>query len=87
MTDWRVENAKWLRGLGLRRKKFKKHNEQWDHDHCAGCWAKFAEFEGPEIQHEGYATCDDYKFGADYDWVCLQCFSDLKEEMGWTEIA
>lgn len=86
MIDWRVENAKWLRGLGLRRKKYKKWSGQWNHDHCAGCWARFAEFDGPEIQHEGYATCDDYKNGADYDWVCLQCFSDLKEEMGWTEV-
>jgi hypothetical protein len=87
MTDWRVENAKWLRGLGLRRKKYRKRSEQWDHDHCAGCWAKFAEFEGSDIQHEGYATCEDYKFGADYDWVCMKCFSDLKDEMGWTEVA
>jgi hypothetical protein len=86
MTDWRVENAKGLKDLGLRRKKYKKWNERWDHDHCAGCWATFAKFDGPEIQHEGYATYNDYKFGADYDWVCLPCFSDLREEMGWTEV-
>ena len=86
MTDWRAENAKGLRGLTLRRKKYRKRSERWDHDHCAACWAKFAEFDGPDIQHEGYATCEDYKFGADYDWVCIQCFSDLKHEMGWTEV-
>jgi hypothetical protein len=46
--------------------------------------AKFAEFEGPDIQHEGYATCEEYRHGADYAWVCLQCFDDLHGEMGWT---
>jgi hypothetical protein len=28
----------------------------WDHDHCEGCTAKFAEFDGPEILHSGYFT-------------------------------
>jgi len=44
----------------------------------------FAEFEGADIQHEGYATCDDYPKGACYEWVCSDCFKDLKEEMKWT---
>ena len=86
MADWRINNCKGLRGLKLRRKQYRKWNESWDHDHCAACWAKFAEFEGPEIQHEGYATCEDYKHGADYDWVCVPCFNDLKGEMGWVDV-
>jgi hypothetical protein len=85
MTDWRVENAKLLRGLRLHRRPYKKWSESWDHDHCAACMAKFAEFNGPDIQHEGYATGDDYRKGAGYEWVCLSCFADLKDEMGWTE--
>jgi hypothetical protein len=35
----------------------------WDHDHCEGCTAKFADFDGPEILHSGYFTI--YKIGAD----------------------
>ena len=50
------------------------------------CWATFAEFDGPDIQHEGFATRDDYAHGADYDWTCLSCFADLKDEMKWIEI-
>jgi hypothetical protein len=55
-----------------------------DHDHCAACWAKFAEFEGPDIEHEGYATGDDYPKGACYEWVCQICFDDLKDDMQWS---
>jgi hypothetical protein len=42
------------------------------------CWAEFAEFDGPNILHEGHAACDDYALGARYDWVCPSCFNDLK---------
>jgi len=31
--------------------------------------------------HEGYATGSDYKLGARYEWLCEQCFSDLKDEL------
>jgi hypothetical protein len=86
MADWRIRNCEILRGLALRRKTYRKWSESWDHDHCAACWATFAEVDGPEIQHEGYATCEDYKHGADYDWVCVTCFSELKDEMGWAEV-
>ena len=85
MTDWRIDNAERLRGLRLHRRKYTRWSKTWDHDHCAGCWAKFAEFEGPDIQHEGYATGDDYEKGSEYDWVCLDCFAALKEEMGWRD--
>jgi hypothetical protein len=86
MADWRIHNCRLLRGLTLRRKPYRKWSERWDHDHCAACWARFAEVDSPEIQHEGYATCEDYKLGADYDWVCVGCFSELRDEMGWVEV-
>jgi hypothetical protein len=70
MADWRIRNCEILRGLRLRHKPYRQWSERWDHDHCAACWAKFGEFDGPDIRHEGYATCADYKLGADYDWVC-----------------
>jgi hypothetical protein len=27
---------------------------------------------------------DDYRLGAGYEWVCRQCFDDLKDDLGWT---
>jgi hypothetical protein len=86
MADWRIQNCKGLRGVKLQRKNYRQPSKTWNHDHCAACWATFAEFDGPDYQHEGYATCGDYKHGPEYDWVCVQCFSELKDEMGWVEI-
>jgi hypothetical protein len=86
VDDWRLDNARHLRGLALLRRPYMKWSESWDHDHCAACWAKFAEFEGEGIQHEGYATPPGYHGEREgYDWVCITCFDDLKNEMGWTE--
>jgi hypothetical protein len=76
-----------LQGVLFRRKRYTRFSESWDHDHCAACWATFAEVDGLDIQHEGYATCEDYKHGADYDWVCLSCFADLRDAMGWIEVS
>lgn len=81
--QWRIDNASNLRGVRLQFRRYTRWSESWDHDHCAACWAKFAEFEGPDIQHEGYATCDDPR-GAGYDWICQSCFDDLKDDMQWT---
>jgi hypothetical protein len=46
--------------------------------------AKFALFDGPDIQHEGYATTAEYTYGEAYEWVCEACFAKLKDKMGWT---
>lgn len=82
--QWRIDNARHLKGTRLRFQPYKQWSKSWDHDHCAACWATFAEFSGPDFQRQGYATCDDYPRGARYDWVCSACFDDLKDEMLWT---
>jgi hypothetical protein len=81
--EWRIENARHLRGIRLQFRHYARRSEDWDHDHCSACWAKFAEFDGPDIRHDGYATCDDYKHGACYEWVCRECFDALKADLGW----
>lgn len=81
--QWRIDNAHHLRGVRLRFQRYTRWSERWDHDHCAACFATFAEIDGPEVLHEGYATCEDYRLGARYDWVCATCFADLKGEMEW----
>jgi len=82
--DWRVHNARHLAGQTLHLRPYKRWSANWDHDHCAACFAKFAEFNGPDIQRVGFATGDGYKKGAGYEWVCQACFSDLKDRLGWT---
>jgi len=85
--DWRAETSEFIRGERLCRKKYRAPSKEWDHDHCAACWAKFADFDGPGILHEGYATIAESKWGADYHWVCPQCFNDLHELMEWIEVS
>ena len=56
IVDWRYENIKHLQGAVFRYAKYKAPAIDWDHDHCNGCWAKFAEFDETDILHEGYVT-------------------------------
>ena len=76
MADWRTDNAKWTRGAVLRFQKYTAPRQDWDHDHCQGCWTKFMESGSPETLTEGYVTDGNR-------WICVECFRDLHEEMGW----
>jgi len=76
MSDWRLQGqAKYLSGVSLSKKTYRKRREDWDHDHCEFCWAKFSEAEGD--LHEGYTTDDEYY------WICEQCYSDFKKQFRW----
>ena len=75
--QWRIDKGEFLKGATLQRRRWKAPSAEWDHDHCACCWAKFAEFDAPDIQHEGYTTADSCH------WVCEECVTGLKDEMGW----
>jgi hypothetical protein len=77
LSDWRIENLKFTRGANLQFKKYARYGENWDHDHCEGCWATFMESGGPDVLTEGYLTDDNYR------WICLDCFRDLKDFMDW----
>jgi hypothetical protein len=85
--QWRLDFARHLKGARLQFQRYGRWSESWDHDHCAACWAKFADFDGPGILHEGYATCDDYPQGARYEWVCTACFDELRDKMQWTSVS
>ncbi len=81
--QWRIDTGQRLKGVEFQRRRWRAVGDHWDHDHCACCWAKFADWDGPDVQHEGYTTTEDYIHGAGYEWVCEQCFADLKEAMQW----
>jgi len=84
--DWRSVGARFLRGTRLQRRQWRQWSAQWDHDHCSGCNAEFSNSTAPDILHEGYTTCSDFVHGAGYEWLCPECFSDLKDTMGWIEV-
>lgn len=84
MNDDRLDNVKRLKGQKFRWKTYKMPRPDRDHNHCAACWAKFAEFGGSDILHEGYAITEAYDKGADYEWVCQSCFEALKDRLQWS---
>src|SRR5215471_20326005 len=47
------------RGFVFRWQRYKELSPQWDHDHCRGCWARFAEqpeeWQDP-VYTEGWVT-------------------------------
>jgi hypothetical protein len=76
--DWRLMGQeKFLRGATLELKVYSKAREDWDHDHCAFCQAKFMEPGTPETLHEGYTTPDNYY------WICVPCCEDFREMFEW----
>lgn len=76
LDDWRRQGQEaYLKGVRLQHQPYTKYREDWDHDHCEFCSAKFSDAEGD--LHIGYATADHYR------WVCVPCFEDFKDEFGW----
>ena len=80
--DPRLTNQEdYLKGVTLFKKKYSQYSEEWDHDHCVFCWAKFAEKDLiPDALHQGYATKDDEH------WICEECFQDFREAFSWKVI-
>ena len=85
-NEWKIDVGKRLKGQPLRFKTYSYLGPMGDHAHCTTCWAKLAEYDGPDILHEGYATTDSYSLGADYDWVCTECFDELKDDLDWRAV-
>ena len=96
-TDWRLtDQESYLRGVRFQRKPYRVYRESWEHDHCAFCWAKFVDPEHSDAHRrlaeqegsvtEGYATTSDYPRGADYVWVCADCFSDFCDDFEWVVV-
>lgn len=79
--DWRLTGQeRFLKGKTLAKKRYTAPRPGWDHDHCAFCWAKFTESDGPSTLQEGYVTEDNYY------WICPQCFADFQNDFQWTII-
>lgn len=57
-TDWRLNRLKTFHGKAFRFVEYRALSPEWNHDHCEGCWAKFSDYDGPEILHEGYVYAE-----------------------------
>ncbi len=96
--DWRrMGQEKFLKpGTAFVLKRYRAYSDEWEHDHCSMCTVKFMDpnhspesaamvANDPDILLEGYATTEDFVRGAEYEWVCAECFGDFAEELGWVD--
>jgi putative acetyltransferase len=79
VSDWRVNNAQWIRGCTLIRRPFRTSQGGQPVEHCIACWAKFSVKPHSDTLDEGYATY------TEYDWVCGNCYEDLRTRMQWKQ--
>ncbi len=76
MTDWRLAGQeRYLSGVALSKRTWRRRCEEWDHDHCEFCFAKLSESEND--LHQGYATEDEQH------WICEACYGDFRERFEW----
>lgn len=64
-------------GVVLFKRKYTKHSESWDHDHCDVCGQKLTEKPGPDDLVQGFATEDSYH------WICEACVSKYNSIATW----
>lgn len=89
--DWRRmgQESALPPGTHLVRRTYDAPRPGWDHDHCSFCFAKFVSRDAAnvlaelDVRTEGYTTTDAHERGANFEWVCLECFDDFAEEFGW----
>ena len=75
--DWRLQGQeKYLKGVTLILRDYYLYHPDWDHDHCAFCWAKFSLYDGD--LKRGYSTEDGYH------WICEKCFNDFQHIFNWS---
>lgn len=84
--DWRLISGpvlayeERLKSIPLYHATFQPLSEEWEHEHCAFCWAKFSLCEN-DLQ-QGYCTTPNNQREA--LWICPECCRDFKEMFGWT---
>jgi hypothetical protein len=90
VPDYRLEQCEHLRGKTFIRKVWHRpsYNPDWDHDHCAGCWARIWDHPQDEVGSfgEGYAVVGVPGRPDDYDWLCPPCFGDLRHTLQFKEL-
>lgn len=78
--DWRLSGQeRYLEGRRMKWRTWSAPRPDWDHDHCAFCWAEFAAEVSEHAPYDaGWVTADD-----EYEWVCPPCFNDFRERFHW----
>lgn len=74
--DWRLTNQEeYLTSVVLKRIKYNKYSDSWEHEHCEFCWEKISE--NKSDFNEAYCTLDEQIC------ICEDCYNDFKEMFNW----
>jgi hypothetical protein len=90
--DWRLgRQERYLQPARLCWKQHSRWSDEWDHDHCAFCWAKFVPpddpHQGPDDLNEGYAVLSNGCFPDDYHWICAACYAYFRGMFDWEVVS
>jgi hypothetical protein len=90
--DWRLgRQERYLQPARLCWKRYSRWSDEWDHDHCAFCWARFVALDdpqkGPNDLSEGYAVLSNGHFPDDYLWICATCYADFRGMFDWEVVS
>ena len=75
-----------LRGYSFRFSAFTEE-VYCEHDHCCACWKKFADRDADDVQRQGFVTrysIPDGSGSTQWNWICENCFLQLRESMQWS---
>ena len=82
--DQLLERLSYLRGAVWSWGHWSPPSAQWDHDHCAVCWARFTavDVSGERPLRAGY-TAKGPDGQPEYHWLCSDCFQAHHELFDW----
>jgi hypothetical protein len=69
-------------GARLRADHYAAPTKDWDHDHCALCWAKFSKDEVLDALRDGLKI----ERPTNDEWICERCFADFSDRFGWSVV-
>jgi hypothetical protein len=91
----RAGQEAYLLGATLTLRRYQAPSGNWEHEHCAFCWATFLDEnyseassaslrEDPALLGEGYTNEHSDRASAGEHWICPACFEDFREDFAWT---
>ncbi len=82
-------DADWLRDAVWQWQAYQKSNRSWNREHCVFCWRRIAEADygdADALQEAWTTTCLQPEGDAGYEWVCPDCFRELKDTFRWRTV-
>lgn len=86
LMQYKVKRLEHLRASTFVFSDYTPPSNEAEHNHCEGCWAKFATLDRPGILRRGYFTTMRTESAAKPDakvWICPKCFEEFRVTLAW----